>query len=54
MGWRPPGRMWSVEFRVLVEGAATMSHPNAALTIEGQRRLVVRIAFGVLIAHVAA
>jgi len=31
-----------------------MSHPNAALIIEGRRRLVVRIASGVLIAHVAA
>lgn len=46
--------MWSVGVRVLVEGAATMSHPNAPLTIEGRCRLVVRIASGVPIAHVAA
>ena len=46
--------MWSVEVRVLVEGAATMSHPNAPLTIEGRRRLMVRIASGVSIAHVTA
>lgn len=31
-----------------------MSHPNAPLTIEGRRRLVVRFASGVPIAHVAA
>ena len=49
-----PGRMWSVEVRVLVQEAATVSHPNAPLTIEGRRRLVVRIASGVPIAHVAA
>ena len=46
--------MWSVEVRVLVQEAAIVSHTNAPLTIEGRRRLVVRIASGVPIAHVAA
>lgn len=46
--------MWSAEVRVLVQEAAIVSHTNAPLTIEGRRRLVVRIASVLAIAHVAA
>lgn len=46
--------MWSVEVRVLAREAAIVSHPNAPLTVEGRGRVVVRIASGVPIAHVAA